>query len=194
MLGALAIGVSVTTGRSQRYFKNYLYSRTKSALDFYQRDLESRPSPIDLLVPRLPEILQLSDMIRRETPAAANRVGFNFGMMKIGKARAGAKTNKKNVPLLFLNSTMGHRVPNGWLYPMLAAFRANVEWDLPQRKFVWKVPLEKLVPEVIDDLVGVCITEHRDNNLQPDKVGKRESTYVQCYDKIQLFLLETEQA
>lgn len=172
---------------------HYLYSRTKSALEFYQKDLESKPSPIDLLVPRLHEILQLSDMIRRETPPAAGRVGFKFGLMKTGKTRAGAKVNKKNVPLVFLNSTMSHRVPNGWLYPMLAAFRANVEWDLQKHKFEWKVPLEKLVPEVIDDLVGICVTEHRDNNLQPDRVGKRESTYAQCYDKIQLYLLESGQ-
>ena len=169
---------------------HYLYSRTKSALEFYQKDLESRPSPIDILVPRLPEILELSDLIRRETPAAAGRVEFKFGMMKAGKHRAGAKSNRRNVPLVFLNSTMSHRVPSGWLYPMLAAFRANVEWDLQQGKFEWKVPLAKLVHAVIDDLVGICVTEHRDNNLQPDKVGKRESTYVQCYDKIQLYLLE----
>jgi hypothetical protein len=171
---------------------HYLYSRTKSALQFYQKDLESNPSPIDVLVPRLPEILELSDLIRRETPTAANRVGFKFGMMKTGKARAGAKSNKRNIPLVFLNSTMNHRVPNGWLYPMLAAFRANVDWDLQRRKFEWKIPLPKIVPAVIDELVGICVTEHRDNNLQPDKVGKRESTYSQCYDKIQLFLLENE--
>ena len=171
---------------------HYLYSRTKSALQFYQKDLESEPSPLDILVPRLPEILELSDLIRRETPSAAKRVGFEFGRMKTGKNRAGGRGNR-NIPLPFLNSTMSHRVPNGWLYPMLAAFRANVRWDLQRRTFEWKVSLEKLVPAVIDDLVGVCVGEHRDNNLQPDKVGKRESTYVQCYDKVQLYLLESGQ-
>jgi hypothetical protein len=143
-------------------------------------------------MPRLPEILELSDLIRRETTAAAKRVGFEFGRMKAGKIRAGAKSNK-NIPLPFLNAMMSHRVPNGWLYPMLAAFRADVRWDLPRSSFEWKVPLAKLVPAVIDDLVGVCVAEHRDNNLQPDKVGKRESTYVQCYDKVQLYLLESGQ-
>ncbi len=73
---------------------------------------------------------------------------------------------------------------------MLAAFRANVDWDLQQGRFEWKVPLAKLVPAVIEDLVGICVTEHRDNNQAPDKIGKRESNYVQCYDKIQLYLLE----
>jgi hypothetical protein len=169
---------------------HYLYSRTKSALEFYQKDLDARPSPLELLVPKLPEILVLSDLIRRETPSAAKRIGFEFGRMKAGKLRAGAKSHK-NIILPFLNSTMSYHVPNGWLYPMLAAFRANVIWDLQRGKFEWKLPLEKLVPKVIDDLVSVCVTEHRDNNLQPDKVGKRESTYVQCYDKVQLYLLES---
>lgn len=120
---------------------HYLYSRTKSALEFYQKDLELRPSPLDILVPKLPEILELSDLIQRETPAAAKRVGFEFGRMKTGKHRAGAKTNK-NIILPFLNATMNYRVPNGWLYPMLAAFRANVTWDVRQGKFEWKVPLK----------------------------------------------------
>jgi hypothetical protein len=169
---------------------HYLLNRSKSALEFYEKDLKQRPSPAELLVSRLPDILRLSDMIKRDTPAAAKRVGFEFGRMKIGKSRAGSEKNRK-VPLPFLGSQMQHHVPNGWAYPMLAAFRANVAWDLLKSKFEWMVPLDKLVPEVIEDLVRVCVTEHRDNNLQPDKVGKRESTYVQCYDKVRLHLLET---
>jgi hypothetical protein len=132
----------------------------------------------------------LSDLIKQQTPAAARRIGFEFGRMKVGKTRAGSQTNR-NVVLPFLSERTTHHVPNGWLYPMLAAFRANVDWNLAARKFDWKVPLTDIVPQVIDDLVRVCVTEHRDNNLAPDKVGKRESTYVQCYDKIRLHLLET---
>jgi AIPR protein len=168
---------------------HYLLSRMKSALDFYEKDFQAHPSPLDLLIPRLPEILTLSDIIKRETPSAAKRIGFQFGRMKIGKARTGSQTHK-NETLPFLASTVDHHVPNGWVFPMLAAFRANVLWDLQQGRFDWKVPLDKLVPHVIDDLVRVCVTEHRDNNLQPDQVGKRESTYTQCYDKVSLYLLE----
>ncbi len=174
----------------RRRHPHYLLSRSKSALEFYCKDLECRPSPAELLVQRLPEILVLSDLIKKETPIAAKRIGFEFGRMKIGKARAGSQNNR-NIALPFLNEQMAYHVPNGWLYPMLAAFRANVDWDIRTMKFEWKVPPEKLVPQVIDDLVRICVTEHRDNNLPPDKVGKRESTYVQCYDKVQLHLLET---
>jgi hypothetical protein len=171
---------------------HYLLSRSKSALGFYQNDLKLRPSPSEILVPKLPEILELSDLIRQETPAAAKRIGFEFGRMKIGKVRAGSE-NHRNVALPFLGTQMAYHVPNGWLYPMLAAFRANADWNLEKRRFEWKVAPRDLVPQVIDDLVRVCVTEHRDNNLPPDKVGKRESTYVQCYDKVQLQLLENAQ-
>jgi len=172
---------------------HYLLNRMKSALEFYQKDLEVRPSPLDLLVPRLPEIMELADMIKEQTPAAAKRIGFELGRMKVGHSRTGSEKNR-NVALPFLGRYMAHHVPNGWLYPMLAAFRANVDWSLEKRRFEWKRPLIELVPQVIDDLVRVCVTEHRDNNLQPDKVGKRESTYVQCYDKLQLYLLETSKS
>jgi hypothetical protein len=100
-------------------------NRTKSALEFYQKDLDARPSPLDILVPKLPEILELSDLIRRETRAAAKRIGFEFDRMKTGKARAGVKSHK-NIQLPFLNATNEHHVPSGWLHPMLAAFRENV--------------------------------------------------------------------
>lgn len=167
---------------------NSLYNNPKNGLKYYIQDLEAIPSAIDLLVPRLPEILALSDNIRKCTPDAARHIGFEFGRMKNGNVRTGAPRNN-NIRLPFINQKMKHRVPNGWLYPMLAAFRANVRWDLPSQKFEWKVPLDQLLPQVIDDLIGVCITAHKDN-VTPDKVGKRESIYGQCYDKVLLKLYQ----
>ena len=167
---------------------SYLYSRVKSAQEFYLKDLDAKPSPITLLVPHLPEILRLSDLIRRETPAAAKRQGFEFGRMKTGKTAKRAKSTQQ-VALPFLGESMSYRVPDGWLYPMLASFRANVKWDLARGKFQWLVPLNDLVPKVIDRLVGVCISEHKFGGQKPDRVGKADSAYSQCYDKVQLYLL-----
>ncbi len=45
------------------------------------------------------------------------------------RARAGSPVTR-NIPLPFLGRTMNYRVPKGWVLPMLAAFRANVNWDL----------------------------------------------------------------
>lgn len=87
---------------------------------------------------------------------------------------------------------MDHTVPNGWLYPMLAAFRANVVWDLASKKFEWKIPLDRILPEVIDDLVGVCVTSYTEGKLSPDKIGKTGTVYERCYDKMRLKLGELE--
>jgi hypothetical protein len=179
----------------QRFSKNkhphYLLSRMKSALDFYKTDLKD-PSPLALLIPRLPEILRLADNIRKKAPAASKDAGFQLGRVKLGKKVRAASAAHKNEPLPFIGGTVNCRVPNGWLFPMLAAFRANVRWDLDKGLFEWKVPLDELLDAVIEDLVRVCVSEHKDNNLRPDQVGKRESTYAQCYDKVSLHLLERE--
>jgi hypothetical protein len=173
---------------------HYLFSRTKSALQFFENDIKKKPSPVDLIIPRLPEILVLADTIRLRTPRSAKEIGFHFGRMKEKEgAKKTAKLPKgKGEALPFLpGKTAEYRVPKGWLYPMLAAFRANVDWNLVQNTFRWYIPLDQLLDEVITDLVQVCVTEHRDNNLKPDLVGKRESTYGQCYDKVLLHLLRT---
>ena len=52
------------------------------------------------------------------------------------------------------------------------------------------MPLDQLLEGVINDLVGVCVVAHKDDNLKPDMVGKRESTYRTCYDKVLLHLLK----
>ena len=172
---------------SEERHPHLLYSRQSTGLQYFQQDLKIRPSPMDLLIPRTHEILSLADHLRYETPAAAKRVGFEFGRMKTGRKRAGASTFK-NTELPFINKTMNHRVPKGWIFPMIAAFRANVDWNPSEGKFEWIIPLEEIVPRVMEDLVRVCVSEHRDNNMKPEYVGRREAAYRQCYDKVLLFL------
>ncbi|HEV7508671.1 MAG TPA: AIPR family protein [Thermoanaerobaculia bacterium] len=168
-----------------------LYRKPKQAEDYFKQELEAEkrgdPAATKLLVPAAPDILALGDRIRQATPIACKRIGFEFGRMKTGSKRTGDKKNR-NTPLPFIGSTMQHTVPRGWVMPMLAAFRANVYWDLAKAQFGWLLPLDEVFDGVIDDLVRVCVTEHRDNNMRPEWVGNRESSYRQCYDKILLFL------
>lgn len=173
-----------------RKHPHYFFSRTKSAMQFFEGDIDKNPSPVDLILPRLSEILTLGDKICLKMPKAAKQIGFEFGRMGKGKNRAGSKTHKDTF-LPFIGEKMSYRVPKGWLFPMLSAFRANVNWSLKDGKFDWYMPLDALLDKIIVDLAEVCVTEHRDNNLKPDMVGKRESSYRQCYDKALLHLLRS---
>jgi hypothetical protein len=171
----------------ERRHPQQLYRVQSLGLKFFEQDLNARPSPLDLLLPQLPEILALADKIRKGTPAAAKEVGFEFGRMCVTKNKRAGADKYRDTPLPFIGEVMRHRVPNGWLFPMLAAFRANVKWDLATGVFKWLVPIDELLPQVLLDLVRVCVSEHRDNRT-PELVGKRESAYQQCYDKIRLNL------
>ena len=94
-----------------------LYRRLKDAQKFFDLDLnhraEGKSVAIDLLVPRLPEILQLADRIRLETPAAAKRNGFEFGRMKIDRGKRAGSKGHSNTVLPFIEDVANYRVPKG---------------------------------------------------------------------------------
>jgi len=171
-----------------------LYRQQKRMLEMFAEDAQAEPSPMDLLVPRLPEILVLADKIRKSVPVAARQSSFVMERMKADpkkKERAGS-VKHKNTLLHFIGSTMPCRVPNGWLLPLLAAFRANVNWNLAESRFEWVAPLDDVLNATITDLVRVCVTEHKDNGQKPEDVGKKASVYSQCFDKVALYLLRRD--
>lgn len=176
-----------------------LYRQQKQMIRQFEEDTHKSPSPIGLIVPKIHEILALMDEIAAATPNAAKRLkpSFGFGQMSTGHRKGGPRAGSPehwNTPLYFIDKTMDHKVPNGWLMVMLAAFRANVEWNLDDGEFTWKVPLDELLPDVIDDLVRVCVQEYRDNKAKPDEMARNASVYEQCYDKIELALHRREAA
>jgi hypothetical protein len=171
-----------------------LYRQQKQMLESFRDDAEKAPSPIDLIVPRTHEILSLMDMIAQSTPAACKRLKPQFELGRMKGERAGVRAGSaehKDTPLFFLSTKMDHKIHTGWLLVMLAAFRANVEWDLAAGKFAWKMPLDELLPKVIDGLVAICVQEYRDNKSKPDDMARNQAVYDRCYKEIELELLRS---
>jgi hypothetical protein len=165
-----------------------LYAHQSKAVREFGEDFESTPSPVRMVIGRLPEILKLADEIRRDAPRLAkDRANFQIGRMKLqnGKKKRVASEESE---LHFLGEKSKYRLPNGWLYPMLAAFRANVDWDSKKSRFEWLIPTAEILDKCLPDLVNVCINEHRNNNQKPEWVGKRDSAYRQCYLHVELYL------
>ena len=169
-----------------------LYQKPKMAIEYFKADMAKeeagKPTGSGLLVARVSEVLKLYDTVRYKTPGVAKSVGFEFGRLKTGAKKRAGNPKHRNTPLPFIGTTMDHRVPRGWVMPMLAAFRANLNMDAATGKFEWRIPINDLVDEIMPELVGICVTEHRDNNVMPKMVGSRESSYRQCYDKVLLHL------
>jgi hypothetical protein len=165
-----------------------LYRYAKKSLDLFMMDQDSSPSPMDLLIPRTYQFLKLADDIKYAVPQSCENLGYQFGRTKAGgRGRAGSPSNR-NTKLPFNAKTMDYNVTNGWLFPLLAAFRANVRWDLDAGRFEWRLPLDELLPKVIDAIVGVCVQARKGEGLEPDELGMKDHIYSQCYDKVQLQL------
>jgi len=171
-----------------------LYRQQKQMLETFKEDANKSPSPIDLIVPHAHEILCLMDMIAQATPAACKRMKPQFELGRMKGERSGVRAGSpehKDTPLFFLGTKMDHKIHTGWLLVMLAAFRANVDWDLSAGTFAWKTPLDELLPKVIDGLVAICVQEYRDNKSKPDEMARNQAVYDRCYKEVELELLRS---
>lgn len=165
-----------------------LYRYSKKALDWFLDDAKA----MQLLIPKTYELLRLADKIKMGVPDACAANGYEYGRSKVsakvGAKRAGSDDNR-NTPLPFVGKSMDYSVPNGWLLPLLAAFRANLRWDLEKGQCEWRMDPDDLLPLVINQIVGVCVQARKNEGLEPDELGMKDHIYSQCYDKVELQLL-----
>lgn len=166
---------------------NTLYNKHSLGFKYFIEDLEQNKKHVQSLIGILPDILWLVDSIKLLTPDASKRNRFKFGLAKVDSEKMRAGTAGRKTVLPFINETMDYKIPNGWVYPMLSAFRANLKVT-KDGAVSWILPPKDLLPAVIDQLVGVCISEHRENLMKPELTGKKESAYSRCYSKVQLYL------
>lgn len=165
---------------------NGLYNRAAMGLRYFKEDLHENKKELKARLELLPDILMLVDTIRKAVPEAARRIGFKYGMGKAGGERLGGY-KQKGMELPFLGEHLDYRIPNGWLYPMLAAFRTNLKQD-KDGTYTWRVPLGVMLGGIIDGLVAACVSEHKASGGRPELIGKRETAYAVCYTKAELYL------
>jgi len=140
-----------------------------------------------ILISKGKEILRLRDMIEEKA----------LLLKSVGRYKAGSKTrirsesNREN-DLVFLDKKVNGRIPLGWLLPMLAGFRANVEWNKPKKSFSWKVPLEALVDSCIETLVLGIQEVHDSEGSRPEYVGRNGIAWRMSYNTVSQAILQWE--
>lgn len=137
-----------------------------------------------ILISKAPEILRLRDLIEKRT------LELNVGRYKVGhNARVRSESNRENL-LTFLNESVNGKIPLGWIMPMLAGFRANVEWNSPKATFSWIVPIDDLLDLCIDRLVLGIKEVHERENSRPEYVGRNAIAWRMCYSTVSTAILE----
>jgi hypothetical protein len=163
---------------------NKLFGQQKAVLQHFVEDTDpENPESkhvFEKILPKLHEILVLSDKIQQKAviPLAKLKVKEKKG--KGGdRVRSAAHRNR---PAHFAGGSIDGLMHLGWLYPMLAAFRANTSRDAWEKgRLEWLIDPEDLLDKVVEEMAEVVKQEHIDNKKKPAEVGRKDAAYRLCY-------------
>ena len=157
------------------------YSSKKKCIDLYIEDhkkfMESGENPYVKMSNIMPDIMKLYDQLevsmsryyRQKNP------GGRYGATKgVTVPKAGASLDSK-----FLKQPMDVTSPNGFIYPILGAFRALVVEQ--NGKFTWKIDPFEALDRVGGDLVDSTVSMSRSLGNNPQSVGKDSNIWKQLY-------------
>jgi hypothetical protein len=164
--------------------------RSKAAcLQHFSRHTED----FEKLYPLAPQILALYDHVQLLLPDLYNRVRAESGEVvggKFGKL-TGVTTydGKGRAQLYFIGKTANYGVPSGFVYPVLAAFRAFIVERGGQ--YIWGEGINPLhllngpLGETLAETIGNFALETRN----PSKTGKSPLVWQACYQAAEVAYL-----
>lgn len=157
------------------------YSSKKKCIDLYISDHkeyeESAENPYVKMMNIMPDIFRLYDAIevgmnrfyRQKNP------GGRYGATKgVQVPKAGQEIRSK-----FLSNEMEAASPNGFIYPILGAFRALVEEK--DGKYCWKKNPFAVLEKVGAELVESTVSMSRSLGNNPQSVGKEANIWKTLY-------------
>lgn len=137
-----------------------------------------------ILISKAPDILRLRDLIEKRA------LEQPIGRYKVGKTTRVRSQSHRGNHLVFLNEKVNGKIPLGWVMPMLAAFRANVQWNKPRGTFSWIVPIDDLVDACIEQLVLGIQDVHDQENSRPEFVGRNSIAWRMSYNTVAQAILQ----
>ncbi len=157
------------------------YSTKSSVIDHFKRERDR----MQKYIPLIPQILELRDRIYLDLPEAYNKTGGRFGGLT-GVIQTSNKQRMEEVHLPFLGLDSTYRIPNGFIYPVLAAFRNLIK--IEDGKCQWKTDPIRFFEEYKEDLAKI-VGKQALGFSNPNKLGKDEATWTMCYQTIELATL-----
>lgn len=168
--------------------------RSKSACLNHFRDHRSSYRKI---YPLAKEILELYDYVQDKLPNLYNSTRGQSGEVSSGRfGKLTGVTYRKGKPfynLYFLNKKIEYGTPDGFVYPILGAFRAILEEKAG--RFVWGKGLNPVdlldgpVGQKLADTIGSFALEAKN----PSKTGKSQLVWQSCYQTLQVAYLQSKE-
>lgn len=105
------------------------YSGKQAMLNEYLDDPEHYRKFVNVI----PDLFDLYDAIETEFAVAYNENGRMYGRKSYSGYKEGSPVGKSK----FCMSDIYYKIPDGLLYPILAAFRVLLEYDITSGKYKW---------------------------------------------------------
>lgn len=164
------------------------YSAKKVCLDEYLNDFNKFKSagqvgnPYYKMTKIMPDIIRLYDMIEVNMPVYYK--GDNPGMKQYGRIigvampKSGTKFESK-----YLKTKMDYASPNGFLYPIIGAFRALVK-EGEDGFYTWKKDPFQVLADIGADLVNSAVEMSRQLGNNPNATGKSVNLWKELYKSV----------
>ena len=132
-----------------------------------------------------PDILEMWDSIQYYLPDQYNATGGKFGKL------SGVKVLKRAKDLPFIGKTTGYDIPTGYIYPILASFRAmleehNGDWIWGKHLKPQELIADGLADQIFEGSVRHSITNYHNAN----RTGKDNQAWHSAYQAARIFYLE----
>ena len=147
------------------------------------KNFRDNPEAYRKFGPLTQDVLILYDNIRKELPNIYNKRGGRFGKL--------TGVTKRTQPLHYIDDRSEYGVPDGFVYPILAAFRALIE-EKSDGMYIWGKglsPIDLLKGDVGQSLAA-AIGRRALEDQNPSKTGKSASVWTECYQAVQIAYLK----
>ncbi|MEK7617599.1 MAG: AIPR family protein, partial [Patescibacteria group bacterium] len=154
------------------------YSSKGAVVDYYAGEDEKgkdRKHILDKASKLLPKILELRDIIYRDLPKAYNDAGGAFGKLT---SMAVVKYEQQK-PLKFIKGVTEYGYPDGFIYPVLSAFRKYIDH---RGEWSWKTDPLQIWEEKKVDVASAMKDAVNVGNA--NQMGKAGITWRVCYDAL----------
>lgn len=157
-------------------------------IEEHKRHGETGENPFVKMKPIMAEIFRLYDAIEvnMRTYYAGKNPGGKYGRIKgVTVAKDGKQFQSK-----FLGKSMDVLTPNGFIYPILGAFRALVEEK--NGAYRWKKNPFSVLSSLGPDLVESTVSMSRALGNNPQSVGKNPNIWMQLYMMVAFAAIEQD--
>jgi len=162
------------------------YSSKKKVLDWYSDNYKDDPKNMAKLSKILPEILELKDYIESSIADIWNTRSGRFADQK------GVKKFNTDKKLEYSDYTVGYDIPNGYIYPILSAFRSILKKVDGEYSFLInpKEIFDKMNKDKNKTLILKLINV---TDKDPQAMGKSTELYDSCYGSLKGYYYEVKE-